>query len=58
MGLTVSQWATALAPYNGLGDTTMRSQRPTQASEDPHELWFSNFALVEFIEAAGRTRSG
>jgi DNA-binding CsgD family transcriptional regulator len=26
-----------------------------EASEDPHELWFSNFALVELIEAASRS---
>ncbi len=54
MGLTVSLWATALL-CNGLARYDEAFAAAEQASEDPHELWFSNFALVELIEAASRT---
>jgi DNA-binding CsgD family transcriptional regulator len=54
MGLTVSLWATALL-CNGLARYNEAFAAAEQASEDPHELWFSNFALVELIEAASRT---
>jgi DNA-binding CsgD family transcriptional regulator len=54
MGLTVSLWATALL-RNGLARYDDALAAAEQASEDPHELWFSNFALIELIEAAGRT---
>ena len=54
MGLTVSLWATALL-RNGLARYDDALAAAEQASEDPHELWFSNFALVELIEAAART---
>ena len=53
MGLTVSQWVTA-ALYNGLGRYEDAFGAAEQAVEEPHELWFSLFALVELIEAASR----
>ena len=57
MGLTVSLWATALL-RNGLARYDDALAAAEQASEDPHELWFSNFALVELIEAAAAHGSG
>jgi DNA-binding CsgD family transcriptional regulator len=54
MGLTVSLWATALL-CNGLARYEDAFAAAEQASEDPHELWFSTFALVELIEAASRS---
>ena len=54
MGLTVSLWATALL-CNGLARYEDAFAAAEEASEDPHELWFSNFALVELIEAASRS---
>jgi DNA-binding CsgD family transcriptional regulator len=53
MGLTLSLWATALLS-NGLARYDDALAAAEEASEDPHELWFSNFALVELIEAASR----
>jgi DNA-binding CsgD family transcriptional regulator len=53
MGLTLSFWATALL-YNGLARYEDAFAAADQATEDPHELWFSNFALIELIEAASR----
>ena len=54
MGLTQSQWTTALL-YNGLARYEEAFAAADQALEDPHELWFSTWAAVELIEAAGRT---
>jgi DNA-binding CsgD family transcriptional regulator len=54
MGLTLSLWATALL-RNGLARYDDALAAAEQASEDPHELWFSNFALIELIEAASRS---
>jgi DNA-binding CsgD family transcriptional regulator len=54
MGLTVSLWATALL-CNGLARYEDAFAAAAQGTEDPHELWFSNFALVELIEAASRS---
>jgi DNA-binding CsgD family transcriptional regulator len=54
MGLTVSLWATALL-CNGLARYEDALAAAERATEDPHELWFSNFALVELIEAASRS---
>ena len=54
MGLTLSQWARALL-FVGLGRYDEAFAAAEQASEDPHELWFSSFALVELIEAASRS---
>jgi DNA-binding CsgD family transcriptional regulator len=57
MGLTVSHWVTA-ALYNGLGRYEDAFDAAAQAAADPHELWFSTFALVELIEAASRSNRG
>jgi len=54
MGLTVSLWATALL-CNALARYEDAFTAAEQATEDPRELWFSTFALVELIEAASRT---
>jgi DNA-binding CsgD family transcriptional regulator len=54
MGLTVSQWVTA-ALYNGLGRYDDAFAAAVEAVTDPRELWFSTFATVELIEAAGRS---
>jgi DNA-binding CsgD family transcriptional regulator len=54
MGLTLTQWATA-ALYNGLARYDEAFVAAEQALEDPAELWFSPWAMVEFIEAATRT---
>jgi DNA-binding CsgD family transcriptional regulator len=54
MGLTVSHWVTA-ALYNGLARYEDAFAAAVQAAADPHELWFSTFALVELIEAASRS---
>ena len=54
MGLTLTQWATA-ALYNGLARYDDALIAAKQALEDPEELWFSPWAMVEFIEAASRT---
>jgi hypothetical protein len=54
MGLTLSQWVTA-ALYNGLARYDDAFAAAEQAAADPHELWFSTFALVELIEAASRS---
>jgi DNA-binding CsgD family transcriptional regulator len=54
MGLTVAQWVTA-ALHNGLARYEEAFSAAAQAAADPHELWFSTFALVELIEAASRS---
>ncbi len=54
MGLTVSQWVTATL-YNSLGRFEDAFAAAALAAEDPRELWFSTFALVELIEAASRS---
>jgi DNA-binding CsgD family transcriptional regulator len=53
MGLTVSLWTTALL-CNGLARYEDAFAAAEDATADPYELWFSNFALVELIEAASR----
>ena len=55
MGLTLAQWATAYL-HNGLARYDVALEAAEQAAEDPHELWFSPWTMVELIEAA--TRSG
>jgi DNA-binding CsgD family transcriptional regulator len=55
MGLTLAQWATAYL-HNGLARYDIALAAAEQAAEDPHELWFSPWTMVELIEAA--TRSG
>ena len=54
MGLTVSQWVTAVL-YNGLARYEDAFAAAAEATADPHELWFSTFATVELIEAASRS---
>jgi DNA-binding CsgD family transcriptional regulator len=54
LGLTLTYWVTA-ALYNGLGRYDLSFEAAAQAIVDPHELWFSTFALVELIEAASRS---
>ncbi len=54
MGLTVSQWATAVLD-NGRARYEEAYAAASEATEDPHELFFSTFATVELIEAASRT---
>jgi len=54
MGLTVSQWVTALLD-NGRARYEEAYAAASDATTDPHELFFSTFATVELIEAASRT---
>jgi len=54
MGVTLSYWAKALL-FDGLGRYDEAFAAAEHASEDPHELWFSSFALVELIESASRS---
>jgi DNA-binding CsgD family transcriptional regulator len=54
MGLTLAQWATALL-HNGLARYDIALAAAEQAAEDPHELWFSPWTMVELIEAASRS---
>jgi DNA-binding CsgD family transcriptional regulator len=53
MGLTLAQWATAYL-HNGLARYDIALAAAEQAAEDPHELWFSPWTMVELIEAATR----
>jgi DNA-binding CsgD family transcriptional regulator len=55
VGLTFVLWATAVL-YNGLARYEDALTPARNASEDPHDQVFSNWAAVELIEAA--TRSG
>jgi DNA-binding CsgD family transcriptional regulator/tetratricopeptide (TPR) repeat protein len=55
-GLAIISWASALL-YNGLGRYEEALATAQQASENPHELLFSTWALVELIEAAVRSRT-
>jgi DNA-binding CsgD family transcriptional regulator len=54
MGLTVSQWATGVLE-NGRARYEEAYEAASEATADPHELFFSTFATVELIEAASRT---
>ena len=56
MGLTLAQWATAYL-HNGLARYDIALAAAEQAAEDPHELWFSPWTMVELVEAAARTGS-
>jgi DNA-binding CsgD family transcriptional regulator len=55
MGVTLAHWATAYL-HNGLARYDIALAAAEQAAEDPRELWFSPWTMVELIEAA--TRSG
>jgi DNA-binding CsgD family transcriptional regulator len=57
MGLTVSQWVTAVL-NNGRARYEEAYAAASEATADPHELFFSTFATVELIEAASRTGRG
>jgi len=54
MGLTLAQWATAYL-HNGLARYDVALAAAEQAAEDPNELWFSPWTMVELIEAAKRS---
>jgi tetratricopeptide (TPR) repeat protein len=54
MGITVARWVTAVL-LNGLARYEEAFAAAAEAAADPHELWFSNFVLVELIEAASRS---
>jgi DNA-binding CsgD family transcriptional regulator len=54
MGITLAQWATAYL-HNGLARYDTALAAAEQAAEDPHELWFSPWTMVELIEAASRS---
>jgi DNA-binding CsgD family transcriptional regulator len=54
MGLTVAHWVIALL-RNSQGRYDDAFAAAEEAAADPRELWFSNFALIELIEAAARS---
>jgi DNA-binding CsgD family transcriptional regulator len=54
LGLSAAQWATAVL-YNGLGRYQAALEVAQQASERPEDLGFSNWSLVELVEAAAHT---
>ena len=54
LGLIAAQWATAVL-YNGLGRHQEALAAAEQASERAEDLGFSNWSLVELVEAAART---
>ncbi len=54
MGLTVSQWVTAVL-FNGMARYDDAFVAAADATTEPRELWFSTFATVELIEAASRS---
>ena len=53
MGLTLTQWAAAFL-HNGLARYDQALAAAEQAAEDPRELWFSPWTMVELVEAAVR----
>jgi DNA-binding CsgD family transcriptional regulator len=57
MGLTLAQWATSLL-HNGLGRYDVALAAAEKAAEDPRELWFSPWTMVELVEAAARSGAG
>ena len=54
MGLTLTQWATALL-HNGAARYGAALAAAEEAAADPHELWFSPWTMVELVEAAARS---
>jgi DNA-binding CsgD family transcriptional regulator len=54
MGVTLAQWASAML-HNGLARYEDALAAAEQAAEDPRELWFSTWTMVEFVEAASRS---
>jgi tetratricopeptide (TPR) repeat protein len=53
MGVTLAHWASAYL-HNGLARYDMALAAAEQAAEDPRELWFSPWTMVELVEAAAR----
>jgi DNA-binding CsgD family transcriptional regulator len=54
LALAVASWATAVL-CSGLGRYEDAFHAATDALEDPNDLWYSGWAMVELIEAASRT---
>jgi DNA-binding CsgD family transcriptional regulator len=54
LALAVASWATAVL-CNGLGRYEDAFRAATDALEDPNDLWYSGWAMIELIEAASRT---
>jgi DNA-binding CsgD family transcriptional regulator len=54
LALAVISWATAVL-CNALGRYEDAFRAATDALEDPNDLWYSGWAIVELIEAASRT---
>jgi DNA-binding CsgD family transcriptional regulator/tetratricopeptide (TPR) repeat protein len=54
LALAVASWATAVLS-NGLGRYEDAFGAATDALENPNDLWYSGWAIVELIEAASRT---
>jgi DNA-binding CsgD family transcriptional regulator len=54
IGITVAEWANAVLS-NGLGRYQRALVAAQRAAENPWELAFSNWALVELVEAAARS---
>ena len=54
LALAVASWATAVL-CNGLGRYEDAFRAATDALENPNDLWYSGWGIVELIEAASRT---
>jgi DNA-binding CsgD family transcriptional regulator len=54
LALAVVSWATAVL-CNGLGRYEEAFLAAREALEDPNDLWYSGWAMVELIESASRT---
>jgi DNA-binding CsgD family transcriptional regulator len=54
MGVTLAQWASAML-NNGLARYEEALAAAEQAAQDPRELWFATWAMVELVEAAARS---
>jgi hypothetical protein len=53
-GLSLVHWATAVL-YNGLGRYEDALVAAQEASEETNASWWSNWALIELIEAGARS---
>jgi DNA-binding CsgD family transcriptional regulator len=56
IGITVAEWANAVLS-NGIGHYDKALVAAQRAAENPWELAFLNWALVELVEAAARTEA-
>jgi DNA-binding CsgD family transcriptional regulator len=54
MGVTLAQWSSAML-HNGLARYDEALAAAELATQDPRELWFSTWAMIELVEAAART---